>query len=164
MDKSKYCANLVKKGECEKNSTYMNEFCPLSCGLCTSGSFQHISESMKKVIKRNFRYVEGLCLNGNKYCDRLAAEGQCKTNGTYMNDLCPISCGKCGEGRLLHYTKYFACLNKVPFAEGFCLDKNKKCREYLEQGDCQSKTKYMTEFCPASCGKCEIGKCLSVIY
>lgn len=66
------CDEWQKRGECDKNPTWMHPNCPVACDKCGAN-----------------------CVNKHSRCDEWAKRGECSNNPGYMNPNCPKACAKC---------------------------------------------------------------------
>ncbi|CAL1528606.1 unnamed protein product [Lymnaea stagnalis] len=86
-DKSKYCHDWAKHGECEMNPSYMQVECRSSCQWCGKPLLADPTPRPPPVT--------GVCADGNVYCTSWADLGECDSNSAYMKEKCKKSCGLC---------------------------------------------------------------------
>ena len=108
-DKDKFgCPALAFKGDCEKNSTFMQNICKGSCNAkCCTDSYARCGlwaskghcvlkpGEMLVNCKRSCRNCE-FCKDRSNDCASLAEAGECTKNPNYMTLYCPKSCKICG--------------------------------------------------------------------
>ncbi|XP_057300752.1 zinc metalloproteinase nas-14-like [Hydractinia symbiolongicarpus] len=58
--------------------------------------------------------------------------------GSYMYDYCKKTCGYCNGGL-------------IPTPKSGCHDFEKNCKTWVKMGECQSNTKFMSQYCCKSC-------------
>eukprot|EP00746_Dinoflagellata_sp_MGD_P142927 gnl/MRDRNA2_/MRDRNA2_75822_c0_seq2.p1 gnl/MRDRNA2_/MRDRNA2_75822_c0~~gnl/MRDRNA2_/MRDRNA2_75822_c0_seq2.p1 ORF type:complete len:670 (-),score=68.94 gnl/MRDRNA2_/MRDRNA2_75822_c0_seq2:131-1879(-) len=100
-----------------------------------------------------------ICIDTNKNCKSWAEAGDCKSNPAFMLSLCNASCNLCGNGNFTATTSQ-PTSSTAQMLET-CIDTNKNCKSWADNGDCQSNRAYMILSCNASCQLCTKGNLAS---
>ena len=154
------CKLWARTGQCEGNPEYMNENCPVSCGVCGT-----LSTSTTAIP----------CFDESESCSLWAETGQCEENPEYMMNNCMISCGVCAgpnvtEGTVVVSTTTSATTttSAIPTTTTTsttstttpttttkeCIDASDQCPVWARFGQCEENPSYMFNNCLISCGVC----------
>ena len=74
-DLDRSCGAWARRGECDRNPSYMHVFCRPSCDLCTP--------------------PPPGCRDNVDQCAFWARNGECFKNPSYMHVMCKLSCDTC---------------------------------------------------------------------
>jgi len=124
-DQNTNCEYWAGIGECEVNAEYMWVYCKKSCKTCNEGTED--------------------CHDNDDGCVIWAAEGECVNNTAYMELNCKLSCGGC-EG--VDGVTPRPQSNMTTQAGD---DQTDYCKEWAQQGECQTNAGYMMIHCKHSC-------------
>uniref|UniRef100_A0A914HLP2 ShKT domain-containing protein n=1 Tax=Globodera rostochiensis TaxID=31243 RepID=A0A914HLP2_GLORO len=142
------CEVWSRKGECQRNPTYMNAWCKASCRQC------RVDYDM--FIECNDRHVN---------CAQWAKRGECTRNRFWMAENCRQSCDKCqvtraqvcsggSESRTNQHRITAPTPRKSRCSSTGCFNENICCQFWGLMGECRKNSAWMTCNCRVSCGAC----------
>ncbi|GAB1597949.1 zinc metalloproteinase nas-14-like [Argonauta hians] len=151
------CSIWANQGECQRNPSFMEDYCRKSCGVC--GKVAALKNNIDEVDFAKQLYLwlglqtqlapdvwkdSATCKNVylDMKCETWAANGDCLTNPAWMKKNCRKSCSFCSG--VIPGTK---CNNKYRNDE--------KCDQWALEGECQLNSKWMQENCAKSCRTCD---------
>ncbi|XP_048585867.1 uncharacterized protein LOC5504462 [Nematostella vectensis] len=142
-DKRKDCGKWARQALCQISPVFMNKVCPRSCGQCTWGGTGKNKPCVFPFIYQNNVFFKCPVAKLEQY------KGQiwCGTTDNVDKD---DKWGFC-------YPQLFESILEAnrPFLRyGECDDKSDNCREWVEQGLCESHHTYMDKMCPWGCKRC----------
>ncbi|CAI4227628.1 unnamed protein product [Auanema sp. JU1783] len=138
------CATWASKGECSRNTGYMNEWCKASCAQC----------------KPQYRLVDD-CTDRHVNCPTWSRSGECTKNQLWMSENCRKSCNKCkltrsqecGSNAQQTATTTASPIAACDNSDG-CYNENVCCPHWGLMGECRSSSPWMACNCRVSCGHC----------
>ena len=171
VDAEKDCAYWKGERYCSQDSeyySYMTENCPLTCGFCSDSAdctFNADSDTNCGWWKTqgycsSTDYTEFMRENCGTTCRLCIKEKDSQTRGKEcLDDVNGVDCsyyvqqGYC-SGTYAEYMRQNCATSCGVYCAGTCQDKNAYCGDWSRRGECANNPYYMTENCPASCGKC----------
>mmetsp|Transcript_26557 Transcript_26557/g.64757 ORF Transcript_26557/g.64757 Transcript_26557/m.64757 type:complete len:555 (-) Transcript_26557:135-1799(-) len=128
-DKLPQCTKWKEDGTCERNKSYMQEQCPVSC-------------------------KEDDCKDLHVRCSAWAKiKDECVDNPD-MRKYCSKSCNSCGEASG-NATSAEEDEEEDAVAIMPCVDENENCRFWADKGECIANPSWMNQNCARSCGSCK---------
>ncbi|VDL60872.1 unnamed protein product [Hymenolepis diminuta] len=138
------CAKLADKLECYRNASFMTANCRKTCKFCYTDKLSDLQ--MVSVVT---------CKDHHEYCKGWLREGQCVEAASYMEMMCPESCGYCNKTK--NSTKS-SSTHSIFSGSAKNVDDNHKdryrypadCEAWAKEGKCESNKLWMHFNCAKS--------------
>ncbi|XP_048576480.1 protein PRY1-like isoform X2 [Nematostella vectensis] len=150
-DSNQMCPQWATNGECSKNPDWMKANCAKSCNSCGGGGGR------------------GDCTDSQQMCLVWAKNGECQKNKDWMSANCKKSCNTCTNGgsettmsppvspSASVSTSRPSTLSPVTPPPAPCIDKDSRCPQWAQSGECAKNPVWMKANCQKSCRTCNGG-------